>query len=72
MWGALNSGIALAGLFGPEPAKHNLKNLLYINDGIDMGYLAAGTALLFQPDAKAQGVFLFLFDLLNDLALESP
>lgn len=79
VWGAVNSGIALVGLLGPEPQKNDLKTLLYVNAGIDVGYIAAGTILLFQSDSRAQGAgwailtqgaFLLVFDLFNGLALE--
>lgn len=80
VWAAVNSGIALGGLLGPEPDKNQLRNLLYINAAIDLGYITAGTVLLLQSDARAQGagwavliqgVWLLVFDLLNGLALEN-
>lgn len=80
VWAAVNSGIALVGLLGPEPDKNGLRDLLYINAGIDVLYIAGGVFLALQPDASSQGVgwaialqgvWLLLFDLLNGLALEN-
>ncbi|AWR86099.1 DUF6992 family protein [Meiothermus taiwanensis] len=81
VWAAVNSGIALVGLLGPEPEKSQLRNLLYINAGLDLLYIAGGVALALQPDPRSQGAgwaialqgaWLLLFDLFNALALESP
>ncbi|WP_337867601.1 hypothetical protein [Meiothermus sp.] len=80
VWAAVNSGIALVGLLGPEPSKDSLRDLLYINAGIDLLYIAGGVFLALQPDARSQGAgwaialqgaWLLLFDLLNGLALEN-
>lgn len=80
VWAAVNSGIALVGLLGPEPDKNQLRDLLYINAAIDVGYMALGTVLLLQSDARAQGAgwailiqgaWLLVFDLFNGLALEN-
>ncbi|MFN3391614.1 MAG: DUF6992 family protein [Meiothermus ruber] len=81
VWAAVNSGIALVGLLGPEPGKDSLRNLLYINAGLDLLYIAGGVVLALQPDPRSQGAgwaialqgaWLLLFDLFNALALESP
>lgn len=81
VWAAVNSGIALVGLLGPEPEKSQLRNLLYINAGLDLLYIAGGLALALRPDPRSQGAgwaialqgaWLLLFDLFNALALESP
>lgn len=80
VWAAVNSGIALVGLLGPEPSKDSLRDLLYINAGIDLLYIAGGVFLALQPDARSQGAgwaialqgaWLLLFDLFNGLALEN-
>jgi len=81
VWAAVNSSIALVGLLGPEPDKNSLRELLYINAGIDVLYIAGGLLLALQPDARSQGAgwaialqgtWLLLFDLFNALALEQP
>ncbi|WP_245597595.1 DUF6992 family protein [Meiothermus cerbereus] len=81
VWAAVNSGIALVGLLGPEPDKNGLRDLLYINAGLDVLYIAGGVLLALQPDARSQGAgwaivlqgsWLLLFDLFNALALEQP
>lgn len=81
VWAAVNSGIALVGLLGLEPDKNTLRNLLYINAGLDVLYIAGGVFLALQPDARSQGAgwaialqgaWLLLFDLFNALALEHP
>ncbi|GIW35052.1 hypothetical protein [Meiothermus sp.] len=80
IWAAVNSGIALVGLLGSEPDKNNLRDLLYINAGLDVLYIAGGVFLALQPDARSQGAgwaialqgaWLLLFDLFNALALEN-
>ncbi len=79
VWTAVNSGIALLGLLGPEPDKNQLRELLYLNAGLDLLYIAAGVFLAAQPEARSQGAgwaivlqgaWLLLFDLFNALALE--
>lgn len=79
VWAAVNSGIALVGLLGAEPDQNQLRDLLYVNAAIDVGYIAAGTFLLLQNDPRAQGAgwavliqgaWLLVFDLFNGLALE--
>jgi hypothetical protein len=81
VWAAVNSSIALVGLLGPEPDRNSLRELLYINAGIDVLYIAGGLLLALQPDARSQGAgwaialqgtWLLLFDLFNALALEQP
>ncbi|RIH85040.1 hypothetical protein Mlute_01692 [Meiothermus luteus] len=81
VWAAVNSGIALVGLLGPEPDRAGLRDLLYVNAGLDVLYIAGGVFLALQPDARSQGAgwaialqgtWLLLFDLFNALALESP
>ncbi|MCS7068773.1 MAG: hypothetical protein N2Z75_05790 [Meiothermus sp.] len=78
VWAAVNSGIALLGLLGPEPDREGLRDLLYINAALDVLYLAGGVFLALQPDARSQGAgwaialqgaWLLLFDLFNALAL---
>lgn len=80
-WAAVNSGIALIGLLGPEPDKDGLRDLLYINTGLDLLYIASGVFLALQSDPRNQGMgwaiglqgaWLLLFDLFNALALENP
>lgn len=81
LWAAVNSSIALVGLLGSEPDKNNLRDLLYINAGLDVLYIAGGAFLALQPDPRSQGVgwaialqgaWLLLFDLFNALALDNP
>jgi hypothetical protein len=81
VWAAVNSGIALVGLLGPEPDQASLRDLLYINAVLDVLYIAGGVFLALQPDARSQGAgwaialqgaWLLLFDLFNALALEHP
>lgn len=81
VWAAVNSGIALVGLLGLEPDLVQLRNLLYINAGLDLLYIAGGITLALQSDPRSQGAgwaialqgaWLLLFDLFNALALENP
>ncbi|WP_199489917.1 hypothetical protein [Meiothermus sp. QL-1] len=80
-WTSVNSGVALAGLLAPEPSKAQLRELLYLNAGLDLLYIAGGLWLASQPDPTrqgagwavvVQGAWLLLFDLFNALALEGP
>ncbi len=77
-WGVINSGIALAGLLGAEPLLKDLKNVLFINAGLDVLYIAGGIYLLTRPEATwrgaglgvlIQGGFLLAFDLLHALLI---
>ncbi|WP_027883624.1 DUF6992 family protein [Meiothermus rufus] len=79
IWASVNSGIALVGLLGPEPEKAYLRDLLYLNAGLDLLYIAGGIYLALRPEARSQGAgwaivlqgtWLLLFDLFNALALE--
>jgi hypothetical protein len=59
-WGAVDGAIALVGARrraarGPtDPAR--LRRVLLVNAGLDVGYLAAGVALLRLPAARARGL----------------
>ena len=77
-WGVINSGIALAGLLGAEPALGDLKNVLFINAGLDVAYILGGVYLLTRPEATwrgsgwaviIQGGFLLAFDLFHALLI---
>lgn len=81
VWAAVNSGIALVGLLGPEPDKNGLRDLLYINAGLDLLYIASGVFLALQSEPRnqgagwaisLQGAWLLWFDLFNALGLENP
>lgn len=94
-WGAIDAAIALGGQLsarkrraaGPGgPAAfareaRNLRRILWINTGLDVLYLAGGTALVYTLGAQnafaagsgwgviVQGGFLFIFDLLHAIAV---
>jgi hypothetical protein len=59
-WGAVDGAIALVGARrraakGPtDPAR--LRRVLLVNAGLDVGYLAAGLALVTAPAARARGL----------------
>jgi hypothetical protein len=59
-WGAVDGAIALVGARrraarGPtDPAR--LRRVLLLNAGLDVGYLAAGAALVLAPAARARGL----------------
>jgi hypothetical protein len=78
IWASVNSGIALAGLLGAEPASDQLRTILYVNAGLDVLYIAGGVALALQQDSRMQGAgwaiilqgsWLLVFDLLSGLSL---
>ncbi len=77
-WGVINSGIALAGLLGAEPLLTDLRNVLFINAGLDIAYMLGGIYLLTRPEATwrgsgvavlIQGGFLLAFDLIHALLI---
>jgi hypothetical protein len=78
VWGFINSAIAMVGFLTPEPELETLRNLLLINAGIDVLYIAGGVFLLTRPDPMwqgagwgvvLQGAFLLIFDLWQGLAI---
>jgi hypothetical protein len=78
VWGFINSAIAMVGFLTPEPELETLRNLLLINAGIDVLYIAGGVFLLTRPDPMwqgagwgvvLQGAFLLVFDLWQGLAI---
>jgi hypothetical protein len=78
VWGFINSAIAMVGFLTPEPELESLRNLLLINAGIDVLYIAGGVFLLTRPDPMwqgagwgvvLQGTFLLVFDLWQGLAI---
>jgi hypothetical protein len=78
VWGFINSAIAMVGFLTPEPELETLRNLLLINAGIDVLYIAGGVFLLTRPDPMwqgagwgvvLQGTFLLVFDLWQGLAI---
>lgn len=77
-WGFINSAIAMIGLLTPEPDLENMRNLLLINAGVDVLYIAAGVYMLSRPEnfwrgagwgVVLQGTFLLVFDLWQGLAI---
>ncbi len=96
-WGAIDLGIALLGMASAKkqaasPDAHapeqqlrghaNLRKILWINTGLDVGYVSGGLALA-RTIGKSnpfwrgtgwgivlQGCFLFIFDLLHVLGLQ--
>ncbi|MFN3265462.1 MAG: DUF6992 family protein [Deinococcales bacterium] len=78
VWGFINSAIAMVGLLTPEPSLETMRNLLLINAGIDVLYIAGGVFLLTRPEPMwqgagwgviLQGTFLLVFDLWQGLAI---
>jgi hypothetical protein len=79
VWGFINSAIAMVGFLTPEPELETLRNLLLINAGIDVLYIAGGVFLLTRQDPMwqgagwgvvLQGAFLLVFDLWQGLAIQ--
>jgi hypothetical protein len=77
-WAVINSGIALAGLLGAEPALTDLRTILLVNAGLDVLYMAGGVYLMTRGEATwrgaglavlIQGGFLLVFDLLHALLI---
>jgi hypothetical protein len=77
-WAIINSGIALAGLLGAEPALSDLRTILLVNAGLDVLYMAGGVYLMTRGEATwrgaglavlIQGGFLLVFDLLHALLI---
>jgi hypothetical protein len=77
-WGFINSAIAMIGFLTPEPELEALRNLLLINAGVDVLYIAAGVYMLSRAEAYwqgagwgvvLQGTFLLVFDLWQGLAI---
>lgn len=77
-WGFINSAIAMIGFLTPEPELGNLRDLLLINAGVDVLYVAAGVYMLTRPESfwrgagwgvVLQGTFLLVFDLWQGLAI---
>jgi hypothetical protein len=78
LWAGVNSAIALVGLLGSEPSPKDLQTVLYINAGLDVLYVAAGSVLALRSEAHLQGMgwaivlqgaFLLIFDLWHGLGL---
>ncbi len=77
-WGFINSAIAMIGFLTPEPDLETMRNLLLINAGVDVLYVAAGVYMLTRAEAfwqgagwgvVLQGTFLLIFDLWQGLAI---
>ena len=77
-WGFINSAIAMIGFLTPEPQLETMRNLLLINAGVDVLYIAAGAYMLSRTEAYwqgagwgviIQGTFLLVFDLWQGLAI---
>ena len=77
-WGFINSAIAMIGFLTPEPDLETMRNLLLINAGVDVLYVAAGVYMLTRAEAFWQGAgwgvilqgsFLLIFDLWQGLAI---
>jgi hypothetical protein len=77
-WGFINSAIAMIGFLTPEPDLETMRNLLLINAGVDVLYIAAGAYMLSRVEPYwqgagwgviLQGTFLLVFDLWQGLAI---
>jgi hypothetical protein len=77
-WGFINSAIAMIGFLTPEPELENLRNLLLINAGVDVLYIATGVFMLTRAESfwqgaglgvVIQGTFLLIFDLWQGLTI---
>ncbi len=77
-WGFINSAIAMIGLLTPEPNLESMRNLLLINAGVDVLYIAAGAYMASRAEAfwqgagwgvMLQGAFLLVFDLWQGLTI---
>jgi hypothetical protein len=78
VWALVNAAIAYGGWLGAEPNPASLRQLLWINAGLDILYMAVGLGLWMRsrPMLKGfglaiaiQGLFLFLFDLFHALQI---
>jgi hypothetical protein len=77
-WGFINSAIAMIGFLTPEPSLETMRDLLLINAGVDVLYIAAGAYMLSRAEPYwqgagwgviIQGTFLLVFDLWQGLAI---
>ncbi len=78
VWALVNAAIAYGGWLGTEPHPASLRQLLWINAGLDILYMAVGLGLWMRPSSMLkgfglaiaiQGLFLFLFDLFHALQI---
>ncbi len=78
VWALVNAAIAYGGWLGAEPNPASLRQLLWINAGLDILYMAVGLGLWMRPRPMLkgfgfaiaiQGLFLFLFDLFHALQI---
>ena len=78
VWALVNAAIAYGGWLGAEPNPTSLRQLLWINAGLDILYMAVGLGLWMRPRLMLkgfglaiaiQGLFLFLFDLFHALQI---
>ncbi len=76
VWALINAAIAYGGWLGAEPDPTGLRRILWVNAGLDLLYVAVGSALWMRPRPMlkgfglaivVQGLFLFLFDLFHAL-----
>lgn len=70
-WAFVDAVIALLGLMGGDPGADSLRRVLWVNAGLDIGYVLLGLFLLSRKGATsggfggaviAQGLFLLVFD----------
>jgi carboxylesterase len=86
-WGAVEAGLALAGMLGARrglPTERVLRPALWIHTGLDLVCLATALALILWPGPDgaawrghgwglaAQGVFLFFFHLIHAQSVPPP
>ena len=78
VWALVNAAIAYGGWLGAEPNLVSLRQLLWINAGLDIVYIAIGLGLRMRPKPilkgfglaiVLQGLFLFFFDLFHALQI---
>lgn len=78
VWALINAAIAYGGWLGAEPDPDRLRQILWINAGLDILYITAGLGLWLRPRPMlkgfglaivVQGAFLFLFDLFHALQI---
>lgn len=78
-WALINATIALWGLLAPAAELDYLRQVLWINAGLDLGYLALAVGLMrrsqpmqqgFGQAIAIQGLFLLIFDLGHALSIQ--
>lgn len=78
VWALVNAAIAYGSWLGAEPDPAHLRQLLWINAGLDIVYIAIGLGLWMRPKPVlkgfgiaivVQGLYLFFFDLFHALQM---